>query len=717
MQARQPIGEKFRRHERLVVGCLAFLFTYVFFYEYLPPFKSVHLWSDAVGYHHPLQMYARAALKEGRLPLWDATIYCGISFAGNIQAALFYPPNWLLYAATVRSAKLPFKAMEVFTFLHVWLAFLLSYIWLRGRAGKMASALGGSVFAYSGFMLYQAVHTGVVCAITWIPLGLWGIDEAVERRNWRPLWKVAAASTLSLLAGYPAEWIACCLLTGAYALASREHWRALVGASVAIAASLVLAAIQLLPALDAHSLMVLEPKYGIGSWNWRTFFHSYLLPNWYNFNFGNTTDFDPGGLYLYLGLPTLFAILWAVRQGKFRPYFQPLFTAAVIFFVANPPRWLVALVERIPALEDTMWMLPFLVGIAPPAALITALSLESFFATKSLRRRPLPSWTAVAVGVIMAAWSIRQIRIMARGGRFPTADAATAWTAVALVVFSAGLWAFRVHSGRLRTVLGVMLLLVAGVDYKVYGAVRWFDAVKGDEDELHDAHGLRGLNQPAFQALIANGRYRIMCDEHAAPYSTDLRAWGLTTPQGFDPFLPVQYRDRIERWVKFRTNREFYIDPHNDDMLQSLGVRYVITHEGTSSQPFLAASPDFKLVGTGDTFYLVYEYRHAVPPYRWENAATGGVQPVYWKPERREFQVQSDHGGRFVLVEQFFPGWHATVDGRPVPIERWDGAFQAIAVPPGAHRLRFQFAPTSLRTGALLSLSALIFLCVVVLRR
>src|ERR1019366_6380315 len=108
------------RSERFLVASLALIATYALFFESLPPFKRVHLWSDVAGYHYPLQRYAFQSLKEGRIPQWDASIYCGITFAGNVQAAFLYPPTWLMYAAVWHLPNIPFKAMEVFTFLHVW---------------------------------------------------------------------------------------------------------------------------------------------------------------------------------------------------------------------------------------------------------------------------------------------------------------------------------------------------------------------------------------------------------------------------------------------------------------------------------------------------------------------------------------------------------------------------------------------------------------------
>src|ERR1019366_1464895 len=145
---------KVHRGELAWVAVLALLATYPFFCEYLPPFKRVHLWSDIAGYHYPLQRYAFQTLKEGRIPQWDPSIYCGISFAGNVQAAFWYPPTWLMYAAVWTLPRILFKAMEVFMFLHVWLAFLLCYLWLRDRSGKLPSLLGAAVFAWTGYMIY-----------------------------------------------------------------------------------------------------------------------------------------------------------------------------------------------------------------------------------------------------------------------------------------------------------------------------------------------------------------------------------------------------------------------------------------------------------------------------------------------------------------------------------------------------------------------------------
>jgi hypothetical protein len=76
------------------------------------------------------------------------------------------------------------------------------------------------------------------------------------------------------------------------------------------------------------------------------------------------------------------------------------------------------------------------------------------------------------------------------------------------------------------------------------------------------------------------------------------------------------------------------------------------------------------------------------------------------RPERVELGCTSPEGGYAVLLDEWAPGWSATVDGAPESIERADGVLRAVRVGPGSHRVEFTFRAPGLRAGAWLSFAA-----------
>jgi uncharacterized membrane protein YfhO len=59
--------------------------------------------------------------------------------------------------------------------------------------------------------------------------------------------------------------------------------------------------------------------------------------------------------------------------------------------------------------------------------------------------------------------------------------------------------------------------------------------------------------------------------------------------------------------------------------------------------------------------------------------------------------------GYLVLAYTHYPGWRATVDGRPTKILRANYAFMALPIEPGEHQVMLRYRPMSLTVGAVVS--------------
>jgi hypothetical protein len=81
-------------------------------------------------------------------------------------------------------------------------------------------------------------------------------------------------------------------------------------------------------------------------------------------------------------------------------------------------------------------------------------------------------------------------------------------------------------------------------------------------------------------------------------------------------------------------------------------------------------------------------------------------------------EASLDRSGVLVLNDTAYPGWTATVDGRPAEWTNANYLFRAVLLPPGKHTVRFRYQPKSFRAGAAISgLTVLALLAIALGRR
>jgi uncharacterized membrane protein YfhO len=102
------------------------------------------------------------------------------------------------------------------------------------------------------------------------------------------------------------------------------------------------------------------------------------------------------------------------------------------------------------------------------------------------------------------------------------------------------------------------------------------------------------------------------------------------------------------------------------------------------------------------------------PPALPATASTAVI--VSENPQRIEIAVQAAADGYLVLLDTFYPGWTASIDGRPTPIYPANTIGRAVFTPAGQHTLLFQYQPLSFQVGLWLSAFAFAGLMIMAVR-
>jgi hypothetical protein len=93
-----------------------------------------------------------------------------------------------------------------------------------------------------------------------------------------------------------------------------------------------------------------------------------------------------------------------------------------------------------------------------------------------------------------------------------------------------------------------------------------------------------------------------------------------------------------------------------------------------------------------------------------EGAAPGTVEFAADEGTSVELATRSEGESFLVLADVDYPGWRATIDGRPARIHRTNYALRGVVVPAGEHRVRFEFRPWVVYAGLVASACSLVLL-------
>jgi hypothetical protein len=708
----------------------------------------------------PDLLLTRRALDAGQSPLWNPDQGAGRPLLASLQHAPLFP-------AELVSLILPFWRSQVLAAaLKLLIAALGVYVLGRGGGLRRGPAiLAGVAYAFSAYTVSWLVSP-IGNSIAMCPWVLAMAGRTAVRAELRHIAGLAVAVGLLCLGGHP-ETIMFALGAAAvwavleHVRARRESrgepngvgtGRALVALIAGVLLGVGLAAVMLVPFAELLSLSSGTSRGG----------QSYGANMAYSFFFpqlwGDPTrligDFGPINYPTRTGyLGALSVVLAAGGLLARRPRGVHLnwliFTVLAAFVViANPIHSLLA---GLPVLDRTnllSTMFLFVLG----SALLAGFGLQAFMgADAPARRRVLIG--AVAVTLLPAVFLLRHTNPVAglgtALGQLPSlhygfTDKALIKTVVAwrwLVFGGAGLLVLVLARRAGPRVLALLAVALVGLDlislnhgFQPQSPLSQVDPPAPPSLAYLQAHQgdqrISGTYTPTSQSLLPNLGQRFGL--------RDLQTYDLPKPDRFTALWKGlgQPAGDLSFWSPSASGAQ--------TTLNLFAVRYVLLGPGMRAPAWLR--PVYR-----DADEIVAENPTALPrawvTSSWRPASADPLaetlqssrdqmlrRPVIQgapgppssarvnvqaatlttdENERVALQAETTKPGYLILDDAQYPGWQATVDGRPTPILRANDYFRAVRLSPGRHRIVFSYGPASVTAGAVISLISLLVVVLV----
>jgi len=649
---------------------------------------------DLAGMVLPWFQMQAASLHQWSLMLWDPYQWCGHPIAAEGQAGVLYPLNWLLWAMPLHRTWLRHVYLNWYFVLIHFKAALFAY-WLcrdQGRS-RAASILGSIAFAFGPFFGTNA-WPAALNALAWAPLQLLFFLRTL--RNFRPMFSAAACGAAlgaSWLSGSDDIPIALSL-----AFAVLWFWRAISARSwkepaVAALAAFGIGAMQILPGLEYLPYRPhIAPEQAGAAWQAHAIgpmaFIDLVMPG-----SGDQALFIG---WTVMGLAALgvwrYAGAWPIRiciflgaaglvlaTGPYSMLGGALYGARLLWKDPHSALCLLALALPLPAaagldalaegdrnraIPRTLLWMSVLCGIGllllamsagddldrfTPVALCGLGALLTFALFEARRRAAISARSVAVCAILLAMWEFGHVTGMDwRNIEFgwPYLNRLSESSDLADLLRSQGT-PVRVanpdHS--------------AGFDAGDWFGLRQFDGLTGGTKNVTGVADL-----PTARALAGTG------------FIIDAKRAGV-------PFF--QTRSGLKLYAEPNAFPSAWAVNRVTEVADETEARVRLSHplEEFRRMAFITGTPP--------------------PLTRCENPGTVG--PVIRRAGTLTVQATMACTGMVVIGQTFYPGWRASIDGRPAKLYQADGFLDGVAVPAGAHVIALVWRPWTVFIGAFLS--------------
>ncbi|MDO8879562.1 MAG: YfhO family protein [Coriobacteriia bacterium] len=203
---RRPASRRWRPLADLGVFSAIFAVALVSAACYLVIYHKSAIWSvDGVSAHYPMLYYLNLWLRRivydpgAGVPLWSWNIGLGSDVVGSLSWPVLGDPFAII------SLLMPMAKMELAYTLawvaRLFVAGLVAFGYIRAMGARaLAATAGALVHVFAVFALYAAMrHPFMANALVFLPLVLWGIERALDRRR---MWLLPLAVMAAAVSNY-----------------------------------------------------------------------------------------------------------------------------------------------------------------------------------------------------------------------------------------------------------------------------------------------------------------------------------------------------------------------------------------------------------------------------------------------------------------------------------------------------------------------------------
>jgi hypothetical protein len=699
--------------------------------------------------------------RTGHIPEWNPYLFGGLPFIAAQHGDIFYPTAWLRWVLPVDTS------MNIGFGGHIVLAGIFMYAFLRAlRVSWTAAVVGGLGYELTGIVasLVRPGHDGKLFVSALTPLALLALLRAIRDQRLWGYGLLALVVGLCLLAPhYQMAYymlVACALWTLYLTFADPDRpaglrWpRELAFALGAVVVGLAIAAIQIIPFL---AYLPYSPR-GVGGpstgWDYATLFSmppeeivTTVLPQ-----FNGVLDHYWGRNVFklhteYLGAVIVPLAAFGLADRSRRRLVQALGVIAILFllvsFGGHTPFYYVWY-EVMPMMKKVRapGMAFFLVAL--PVAAYAAFGIDRLLRGEvSARAIGIGFGVLAGLGVLGAIGILQEVATVLAGaeqaGRVLANAPELRLGALRLLVAAAlgGVAVWTVGRGRLRGPAAAAAL-AAVVIADLWSIDRLFF-------EFRDPASVTFADDAVTTRLRATPKpYRVL--DAGVYQGSYLMAHDIQSMLGY-------HGQEVRFYDELLGGKGQWRNADSPTLIDLLAVRFILLPQAQAIPGFHQVLGPVTTTPGSPAVLLerdtVPAYARVVPgaaklpddqvpptvvdprfPYDrivlYSDTASLSPEPIRsgrlpepaaafasvadWGPGHMRVRVEGTmpKPSYLVIGETWYPDWHATVDGKSVPVLRADHALLSVVLPPGARDVRLWFASSTYPRGKLVTAVAVL---------